>query len=158
MTEKLARPHTRADYLKLKSASRRVVTAAGGQQSAACITRVVQQNMSRYGGPNEPQFMPVDVVADLETDIGDPIITRVLADLAGYSLVKKREGNNQKPFIQHLSEVTREQSDVVSALADALKDGEVSPDEAQDILKEIEEAEQKLASLKTHLKSLIEGK
>lgn len=76
-----------ADYAILKQASKRLVKACGGLESTALITRVGHSELARYYDPSEKLFMPIDIVADLETDCKNPLITRALAQLMGYELV-----------------------------------------------------------------------
>lgn len=73
---------------RLKAVTRRLVERAGGAEVAALATRVAHSQLSAYGSLTErDRFAPVDVVADLERDIGDPLVTRELAGLAGFRLV-----------------------------------------------------------------------
>jgi len=85
---------------KLKAATRKLVTAAGGIESAAQVTRVKAASLSLYGLIHKDQFIPVDAVSDLERDIGMPLVTRVLAELAGYDLVPRQGGatTNRAPM------------------------------------------------------------
>ncbi|MEP9376174.1 hypothetical protein ABLE91_05630 [Aquabacter sp. CN5-332] len=96
--------------------------------------------------------MPVDVVADLEQDVGRPIITEILADLAGFVLVPKAQaealGLN---FHGHFADVSRADTDVEAGMADALRDGQVSPAEAASLLPKVRRAEQEMAELEKDL-------
>ena len=75
-------------YALLKAATRHLVRAAGGVEHAP--TRVGKSNLSDYGSINKSEtYIPIDVVADIEADLGDPRVTRALADLAGYDLVPR---------------------------------------------------------------------
>ena len=85
----LGRVFSESEYMALKAAFRRLTKAVGGQESAASVTRVDYQRIGRYARPTEPSFAPIDVVADLEADLGNPMITRVLADMQGYILIAK---------------------------------------------------------------------
>lgn len=81
------------DYKALRSATRRLIDLAGGGSSAQYITRVQPGQLSEYGAanpnPNRPvQFIPIDVVLDLESDTDSPTVTREMARLQGYELVR----------------------------------------------------------------------
>lgn len=82
-----ARQFDRSSYLKLKAATRRLNKQVGGQEAAASLTRVDVGRLCRYGLAHDPSFMPVDVVADLESDAGDLIVTKILAGLNGHLVV-----------------------------------------------------------------------
>lgn len=131
--DKLARPHREADYLALKGATRRLVEACGGVESAAAVTRTGFQVLSKYGLPKEAVFVPVDVVADLEADAGEPLVTRALAALAGHVLVPLPRGEPGKGrWYRHISEVAQDAAAVVQRLGEALEDdGDVSRTEAR---------------------------
>ena len=76
-----------ADKAALKAATRRLLDAAGGLVSASMACRASKTSLGRFGSINDEQFIPADVIADLEADIGEPVVTRELARLAGHKLV-----------------------------------------------------------------------
>lgn len=141
------------DYLYLKAATRDLITAAGGPVRAAEISRADHPRLSRYGSPNEGMHAPIDVIADLEAETGDPVVTRALADLAGFVLVPKAEaiarGIN---FGKHLGEVACETGQLMAGLGEALADGAVTPGEAESCLAGVRQAATKLAALEHDLR------
>lgn len=86
-----------ADKAALKAATRRLLDAAGGLVSASMACRAGKTSLGRFGSVNDEQFMPADVIADLEADIGEPVVTRELARLAGYKLVPIRADQSSPP-------------------------------------------------------------
>ncbi|NMN56886.1 hypothetical protein FHT36_000764 [Xanthobacter sp. SG618] len=158
---KLARPHREADYLALKGATRRLVEACGGLESAAAVTRTGFQVLSKYGRPAEPVFAPVDVVADLEADAGVPLVTRALAALCNHVLVPlPRPEAGSGRWYRHISEVAQDAGAVVSRLGEALADdGEVSRAEvrALDLRDHVRRAIKELAALDLALERLEKG-
>jgi hypothetical protein len=74
-------------YHALKAAYRRLVDLAGGLESSATTTRVSKTSLGYYCQATHDQHMPGDAIADLEADVGEPVVTRELARLAGYELV-----------------------------------------------------------------------
>ncbi|UJX46624.1 phage regulatory CII family protein [Xanthobacter sp. YC-JY1] len=161
MSDKLARPHREADYLALKGATRRLVEACGGVESAAAATRTGFQALSKYGRPQEPFFAPIDVVADLEADAGVPLVTRALAALCGHVLVPlPRPETGTGRWYRHISEVAQDAGAVVARLGAALADdGEVSRAEARALaLREhVRHAIKELAALDLALERLEKG-
>jgi len=109
---------------KIKAATRKLVTQAGGVESAAQVCRVTGASLSYYGLPHRDQFIPADAIADLENDVGLPLVTRVLAELAGYDLVP-RDGDgliNRDPM-QMAVRLDADASAFGSAIADMEEDG-----------------------------------
>jgi len=69
-------------YSAIKAAFRRLVKSCGGLEAAATLTRVGKSQLHEYGSlQHEVSFPPADVIADLERDAGDAIVSALLADL-----------------------------------------------------------------------------
>ncbi|RXF72093.1 phage regulatory CII family protein [Hansschlegelia zhihuaiae] len=135
-----ARQLPERDYLALKAATRELVKRCGGQEAAARATRVNHQSLSRYGSLEDAQnFSPVDVIADLEAEIGEPIVTRELASLAGRTLADVASGDAMAPALR-LVRLIKETGEVKSALAEALADGRIDEAERLTIRREAREA------------------
>lgn len=124
------------NQLALKAAFRDLVKAVGGGSRAETLTRVNATLLSKYGAAHESVFAPNDVVSDLEEDCGDPIVTRVLAQLRGYDLIPiGTVVANEEGFIKHAADISRTHGDVASSLLVALADGRgVDPKEAAQII------------------------
>lgn len=129
-----ARPYRDADYLRLKAATRRTVRAAGGVEAASLSTRVGMQRLSSYQRPHEPDFMPIDVAADLTAESGDLSIVTALAQLLGCVLVRlpQHPEGEETPWHRTLADLASRTSDVMRRLSDALADdGLVDADESR---------------------------
>lgn len=141
-------------YAALKGSFRDLVEVAGGNVRAAKVSRADGARISRYGSVQEAMHAPIDVVADLEMDVGDPIVTRQLAEIAGYVLVPKAQaealGLN---FHGHFADVARSTSDVETGIAEALRDGEVTSEEARHLLPKVGKAQTELAEFAADLKA-----
>lgn len=151
------------DYQALKAATRQLINAAGGMEAAAAISRGNHQTMSRYGSAhldNVDRYIPIDVLADLESECGQPVLTAALARMSGHLLVPE-------PSVVHsgsaLGVITaralKETSEVFVALAEGLGDGKICVDDARKISKEIDEALSKLAALRlqVHAEARVES-
>lgn len=138
-------------YETLKAATRDLVAAAGGCTRAAKVSRVQEAAFSRYGQWGDPRCIPVDVVLDLEQDVGDPIITRILADHAGYVLVPKAQVAGTDAMPQHLADVARTTGAALTGLADALTDGRVDDREAAALKPVFAQAQTELAEAEAAL-------
>ena len=146
----MARIYSEQVYLSLKAAFRRLTKAAGGQQAAASLTRVDFQRIGRYGSPNEAMHVPIDVVADLERDVGLPMVTHELADLAGYILIPKPPAGADAYWVACLGELGKEAGEAIAKLAEALNnDGRIDGDEVRrlGLRQEVREAMEVLAKI-----------
>lgn len=83
----ISRPRSDAEYVSLKQASKRLIKSCGGLEAAAMVTRVGHSELARYYDPSERLFMPIDVAADLEAISRNPLVSRCLADMLGFSLI-----------------------------------------------------------------------
>ena len=73
--------------LSLKGAARRLTSGLGGLDGAAACCNRKRSVIADYGNINAASHMPIDVVADLEAALGQPVVTRALAFIAGFELV-----------------------------------------------------------------------
>lgn len=122
----------RRDYLGLKAAFRELVDLAGGQTAAARVARVSQQQLGRYcstADEFEDCFPPADVVADLEAECGQPVLTRFMAALAGHDL-HRRDPDRKSALLALFGEITSEAAETVGRIAADLADGVISEEEA----------------------------
>ncbi len=150
-----------ASYCGLKAAFRRLASQAGGQESLASITRVSQAQISLYGRPpgsaTTEAYAPVDVVADAEADTGEPLVTRALADLAGYILVKKPAASAKPVDFHDLAAFGKESGEALARLAQVLDDGQVSAQEAPAAIAELRDVQRVVASIEQGLLMVLEG-
>lgn len=127
---------TDAAQMSLKAAQRRLIRAAGGLESAASVTRVNKTTLGYYGQIEHEQHMAADVIGDLEADVGDPIVTRELARLAGYQLVPLGESAAPTSVdpTQMVVGLSREIGDFARAVEDMDEDGVREPHEMRKCL------------------------
>lgn len=148
------------DYQALKAATRQLVNAAGGAVAAAGVTRGDHQNISRYGSANldnADRFMPIDVIADLESECEQPVLTKELARLSGYLLVQVPKVVRSGTALGLVTAgALKETSEVFVALAEGLGDGKICAADALNIGREIDEALAKLAALKLQVNAEVE--
>jgi len=145
-----ARFHPKWLYEALKASTRKLVRGAGGQESAASITRLDGPRLSRCGNPSEAMYLPIDVVADLESDCGDPMVTKVLAQATGHLLVPAPKAGKGENWVERLGTLSKETGEIVSRICEALADdGEVSAKESRekDLRKEVQDAQEALAGI-----------
>lgn len=149
------------DYQALKAATRQLVNAAGGATAAAAVTRGDHQNISRYGSAhadNFDRFMPIDVIADLESECEQPVLTRELARLSGHLLVPVPNVVGSGTALGLVTAMAlKETSEVFVALADGMGDAKLTAAEAANIGREIDEALSRLAALKFQVNAEAEA-
>ncbi len=146
------------DLQAVKAATRRLVDICGGQESAASITRVSHQTISRYRlADRADDFIPADVLLDLEKDAGDPLVTRVLAARQGWTIVPAHAQPSGATLMQSIGQITQETSDVVNAVANGLADGEFDARDIDLTIPEIDQAIERLAGLKQALLIMRSG-
>lgn len=121
----------KTDYLRLKAATRELVSQAGGQEAAARVSRLKSHvTVGRYGRPQDGEFMPIDVAADLEAEIGAAPVTRALAALAGLIVIPRPPVDGDAAIVRQLGEVAREAGEAIGRIGEALADdGRVTADE-----------------------------
>ena len=148
-------------YLRLKTKVRALIRECGGQEAAATLSRIAShQAFGRYGRPREPEGMPVDVVVDLEAEVGEPIVTRELADLAGYVLVPLPPAEADPEWVRDLSAMMTAAGETMRGIGEALADdGAVSPDEIDrlGLLDDVQKAMGALANLQAALRAIAAG-
>lgn len=127
-----ARQHDINVYQRLDRKQRELISACGGIECAASLTRVAQAQMGRYHNRNAPdQQMSVDVAIDLEKDAGEPIVSHEMVRLLGFEVVKLPEGRWEGDINQQLAAMLKEMGDVVQKMGQALADdGCISKNEA----------------------------
>lgn len=156
----LARQLPRTDYRALKAAFRMLVDEVGGPVAAARITRVSATQLANYGDGNQDAvFAPIDVVADLEAELGEPIVTAKLADLSQRDVVPRSPAASVEAehLARHLGDVSKAMAETVSTVGVAVSDGRVTAEEMRQILKTVAAAHTQLAELSRDVGMALEG-
>lgn len=153
--ESVARQLPKDDYWRLKGATRELVGRAGGQEAAARVSRLKSHvTIGRYGRVQDAEFMPIDVVADLEAEIGEAPVTRALAALAGLIVIARPPVDGDAVVTRQLGAVAREAGEAIQRIGEALADdGRVSADEVHR-LRLVEEVDDLLGAAATMRKIL----
>lgn len=142
----IGRAVSRGEVLRLIAATREATRKCGGQDAAAAMTRVDRTTLGRYGQSTEQTASlnaPVDVIADLERECEEPVVTRVLADLAGYVLVPKQAPSGAAAWIERFGAMAKETGEALSRLGEGLaNDGKITAEESRSLglRREVDEA------------------
>lgn len=114
-----------ASKIALKNTTRRLINLAGGLDSASAACRTSSTSLGRFQNVNDKQFVPADVIADLEADINEPLVTRALALLAGYELTPVSQAPEKCPTdpTQMVARIAHELGDLAAIVEDMDADG-----------------------------------
>jgi len=119
------------------------------------ITRVGKSQLSNYQSLNHPnEFMPIDIVADLETESGQTTVSQALSAFNNAYLVPCSIKDTKPVFAEHLAEIGREFGDVMGAAGEALSDGRIDARERDILLAEINQSIHALASARAFLEGI----
>lgn len=148
------------DDRALKSATRRLMKACGGQEGAAASIaeakgiRPRQQRLSECGNDSHPDYLRVDEVGHLE-DVAErdrswPHITRALATRHGFLLIAIPTGpSSSSDWLKEQAALSQEVVDVTTHIANGLADdGKINGLEGAALISEIDDAMAKLSTLR----------
>ncbi|MFA5897904.1 MAG: hypothetical protein WC829_02205 [Hyphomicrobium sp.] len=146
-----ARQLPAADYHGLKTAFRALVRRIGSATHAAELTRVRQQEISNYGSAADEyaeRFAPIDVIADLEAEVG-PLVTAELARLTNHMLLPlPAVARCGTPLGRITGQAMRQVGEAFADLGKSLDDGVITKVEGAHVAREIDEAIVLLARMK----------
>lgn len=146
------------DYLRLKAAFRDLVALTGGVTRAAGITGQGASHLCEAGAPHSDRFPRADHIADLEAECGQPVVTRTLADMAGFDLVPRHvSAATPRSVHEHIARVIIEFSGVTASTVAALADGLITEAERLQILRETEQAIDHLQAFRAALKPALKA-
>ncbi|WP_068312799.1 hypothetical protein [Polycladidibacter hongkongensis] len=155
-----ARALSSETYLRLKRYAKELIKLNGGQEAASLGTRVERSQLARYGQPQDDLNMPIDVVADLEAEIGEAVVTAVLAGITGHALYKLPQVDSHRDWLRHVASLSKELSDVVGKVSECLADdGCISRDEIRQtrLLRECDELIRAAVVMQTALAAVLEA-
>lgn len=140
----------------LKSAVATLVKRAGGvaAHTATRVSRGVLHSYADTDEKNAKRHMPIDVVIDLEREVGDPIVIRYAAFVQGYLLVRMPVASNE-PYQLVLARITSETGQLLSAGAMSMRDGRMTVTEAHLVKAEAMEVAAACASLASDCDAVI---
>lgn len=148
--------HIRASEVsRLKAVTRRALDHAGTAVEFQHLTRVNNASLSRYANPDQAEMMPIDIVLDLEREIGHPWVTEALAQLQGFELVASNARrilpDDQASLIELMPKLAKEQSELMNRVVVALGDNHVSENECRAIEQELDDVADLLRQCRARL-------
>lgn len=152
-----ARPYTRADYLALKSATRRAYEDIGTLQGISAQTRISKTLLSNYGNADRPEFIPLDIAMDVDALSGGDRILRAWAELRGFALVRDEKGIAIEDMNRHIGAVGVDTGELISEMCNALADSTVTPREAEAIERRAEDLKDNVTLLQNDCRRIRAG-
>lgn len=117
-----------AAFYRRKAAMADLIERAGGQRRAGELVGLSQQLMSRVNLRDDPTMLSGDAKLALEIEAGEPLLTRIEAELLGFRLEPLAAPTSHAdgtPFDAHAA-VMAEVGDVCSTFAACVRDGHYS--------------------------------
>lgn len=117
--------HHPRDLVALKTAFRLLIDAVGGMEAAHAVTGYPTSRLSEAASPHHADRWPrLDHVAELEAVAQRPVVTAVLAYMAGHVVQPQRSAPGSAGEV--LLGVMTQAGGVVSTAAEAMADGSIS--------------------------------
>lgn len=128
-----------AEFLRLKAGAADLVDLCGGQKRAGEIIGVSQQQISKLVEREGNAMFSIRSKLMLEQECGNPVMTRVCAELLGFRL--ERDGApppppGEGPFAAHAA-VLAEVGDLCRSFSQAVSDGKYSCTDAVTVGREL---------------------
>lgn len=147
-------PNANVRHFLIKARQRDLITAAGGQLRAAEICGYSKTHVGRWGDPNSPDWMPLDAVFKLEEETGRFDMSEAIAQARGRRIADADGDRASRGSVMAShADTVAQMGELMSALALALADGKVSPNEAGTI----DRAAGKLVNAISELREALAG-
>ncbi|SEM69581.1 hypothetical protein SAMN04515666_11944 [Bosea lupini] len=117
-----------AEFFRIKASHGDLIDRCGGQKRAAGIVGLGQTMMSYVKNREHGALLTVRGKLLLERECGEPLATRVEADLLGYQLERKAGPDGPLPAnpFAAVAAISQEYSDLVAGFAQGTLDGDFS--------------------------------
>lgn len=128
-----------------------------GIEAACALTGKSKATLGRYYSDQDEhcdRFMPIDVVAQLESAARFPHVTAALADLRGMTLsfdAERHAGGNSRGVNQDVVTLAQRFAMLMSEYNQAIQDNKISVNEAKRMLRETLALQQVLVEMKLNL-------
>lgn len=131
-----------------------------GIEAACTLTGKSKATLGRYYSDNaehDDRFMPIDVVAKLESAAKFPHVTSALADLRGITLSYDGDRHNapSSGVNQDVVALAQRFAMLMAEYNSAIGDGRISANEAKRLLRETLEIQQVLLKMKLNLEDEV---
>ncbi|MEP0518532.1 MAG: phage regulatory CII family protein [Hyphomicrobiales bacterium] len=136
------------DEQALKIAIYQTIRANGGVEAAGSLVGMSAKSMSRFQSDQHPECSPSLFTAVQLDERGNGHILRCWAERTGQKLTPLKAKPKGKSISQILGTLSKEHGDVMRAALEANADGDFSPREAVEVLKQADEEIEVLNTLR----------
>lgn len=136
---------------RVKAATRLLVTKAGGIVIAGEIVGRGKSTVDRWGDPNSDEMIPLLAALALQQQTGLSLITQAMAELQDLTLAPQASHEPARQFLTTQARIAKEVADYSSAVADAVADGIITPNEQERIEREASELSEAIADGRNEL-------
>lgn len=116
-------------FFRIKTATRALVKMIGTAEAAAIIAGVSRSVMQRWASPVDADIITLTAAMKLEAECGVPCVTEAMAARSGLTLVRDDGSAPPACMLTAYGSVTEEFGELSGRVAEALKDGKLSPNE-----------------------------
>lgn len=135
----------------IKAATARLIYKAGGPGAAALVCRASPQVLYEYISPNRlDRVIPVHVAMQLETFVGEAIVTGTLARLQGYTLARP-DADAAQDIGRTVAAVSRLAGEATARFVEAASDGRIDTRERADLMRHAEQLGEAADAMKAAL-------
>lgn len=127
------------------------------QREVAEATGVGDQIVQRWCDRERAESMPLADVEALPREVAVEQIRRT-ADAVGYDLVPRRKHETVEDDLQHLADLSTEQSELVAHFARVIADGQVTAAEAEAGIRECDDVLSLVESLRARLLQALQAR
>lgn len=132
---------TPRSYGSISEATAKLIDFVGGLVAADENCSRGKSQLQRYSDGNKPDTtIPVHVALELEAIIDEAPVTEHMAAANNMIAIHLPPPNSKRRWLEHVARITKEFSDVIDKASEFLQDdGDIDPNEASKLLKEIDE-------------------
>lgn len=117
----------RPAFFRIKAASLDLVDRCGGIERSAAICGYSKSQVHRWTDRNGADLICLVAIVALEAECGEPLVTRAMAAVAGLETAPKP--SSATSVMGAYVEMSRAAEHVHGEVGEALRDGEITPDE-----------------------------
>lgn len=126
-------------FIRMKAATRDLILMCGGIEGAAEITGLSVAMIGKCNNFADDSLLNPRAKASLEAHCGDPVVTRVEAELLGFEVCRseRRPVTTTASVHDSVAQISIEAAEVMRAYAEGCADGRFSPADALQVQKEL---------------------
>ncbi len=116
-------------FFRFKTATRALIKMIGRIEDAALVAGVSKSVMHRWSSTTDADMITIAAALKLEAECGVPCVTEAMAAHGGMTLVKRDGSAAPTCMMTAFGGVADEFGDLANRVAEALRDGNLSPND-----------------------------